>query len=104
MSEDQVIVYAGVDTHRDVHVAAVVDTAGRVLATSPFPTDETGYEQLKQWLRSQGHIARVGVEGTGSYGAGLARYLTEMNIGWKGPRGKPAQPAAATPIGQNRHG
>ena len=80
MSEDQVIVYAGVDTHRDVHVAAVVDTAGRVLATSPFPTDETGYEQLKQWLRSQGHIARVGVEGTGSYGAGLARYLTEMNI------------------------
>ena len=80
MSEDQVIVYAGVDTHRDVHIAAVVDTAGRVLATSPFPTDETGYQQLKQWLRSQGHIARVGVEGTGSYGAGLARYLTEMNI------------------------
>ena len=80
MSEDQVIVYAGVDTHRDVHVAAVVDTAGRVLATSPFPTDETGYQQLKQWLRSQGHIAQVGVEGTGSYGAGLARYLTEMNI------------------------
>ena len=61
MSEDQVIVYAGVDTHRDVHVAAVVDTAGRILGTSPFPTDETGYEQLKQWLRSQGHIARVGV-------------------------------------------
>ena len=81
MSEGQVIdVYGGVDTHRDVHVAAAVDTAGRVLGTAPFPSDAAGYEHLEDWLRSQGHIARVGVEGTGSYGAGLARYLTEMDI------------------------
>ena len=47
MSEDQVIVYAGVDTHRDVHVAAVVDTAGRVLGVLPT---EVGYESGDGWL------------------------------------------------------
>ena len=73
-------VVGGVDTHRDVHVAAAVDTAGRVLGTAPFPSDPTGYAQLRNWLRSQGRVAQVGVEGTGSYGAGLARYLTKMGV------------------------
>ena len=80
MSEGQVDVYGGVDTHRDVHVAAVVDTAGRVLGSVPFGADQTGYEQMKNWLRSQGSVIRVGVEGTGSYGAGLARYLTKIGV------------------------
>ena len=73
------------------------------LATSPFPTDETGYQQLKQLAEVPGSTSPgSGVEGTGSYGAGLARYLTEIE--YQGPRGKPTQPAAATPIRQNRHG
>ena len=76
----RVDVYGGVDTHRDTHVAAVVDTAGRVLDTAPFGADQTGYEQMKNWLRSHGSVARVGVEGTGSYGAGLARYLTKTGV------------------------
>ena len=82
MSEKErlVEVFGGVDTHRDCHVAAVVDTAGRVLGTAPFPADAAGFEELGGWLRSQGRVVRVGVEGTGSYGAGLTRYLTGIGI------------------------
>ena len=81
MAEDrQVEVCGGVDTHRDVHVAAVVDTAGRVLGSAPFPADKAGYEQLGDWLGSHGSVARVGIEGTGSYGAGLTRHLISIGI------------------------
>ena len=80
MAEDDRVVFGGVDTHRDVHVAAVVDTAGRVLASSPFRADAAGYEQLRDWLGSHGNLARVGVEGTGSYGAGLARHLMRVGV------------------------
>ena len=81
MSEvHRVDVFGGVDTHRDVHVAAVVDTAGRVLASSPFRADATGYEKLGTWLGSHGRIVRVGVEGTGSYGAGLTRHLMSVGV------------------------
>ena len=80
MSEGQVDVYGGVDTHRDVHVAAVVDSTGRVLGTAPFAADTAGYEQLGDWLQSHGRVVRVGVEGTGSYGAGLARHLTSIGV------------------------
>ena len=58
----------------------MVDGAGRVLGTAPFGADRVGYEQLEDWLRSQGRVSRVGVEGTGSYGAGLARYLTAAGV------------------------
>ena len=80
MSEARVDVFGGVDTHRDTHVAAVVDTAGRVLATAPFRADTTGYEQLSNWLGSHGQVVRVGIEGTGSYGAGLTRYLNSVGV------------------------
>ena len=77
---DDRIVFGGVDTHRDTHVAAVVDTTGRVLASAPFRAHPVGYEQLGDWLGSWGRVVRVGVEGTGSYGAGLVRYLTEAGV------------------------
>ena len=80
MSEDDRIVFGGVDTHRDVHVAAVVDAAGRVLGSAPFRADVPGYERLNNWLGSLGRVVRVGIEGTGSYGAGLARYLTGAGV------------------------
>lgn len=67
---DQDDVFGGVDTHRDVHVAAVVDATGRVLGTASFGADTAGYEQLGHWLGSHGNVAHVGIEGTGSYGAG----------------------------------
>ena len=80
MSEDDRIVFGGVDTHRDTHVAAVVDATGRVLGSAPFRADVPGYERLNNWLGSLGRVVRVGIEGTGSYGAGLARYLTGAGV------------------------
>ena len=80
MSGNRAEVLGGVDTHRDVHVAAVVDTAGRILGTMPFPTDALGYEQMSEWFQSHGHLVRVGIEGTGSYGAGLTRYLKGLML------------------------
>ena len=77
---DRVVVVGGVDTHRDTHVGAVVDTAGRLLGSAQFRTDPAGYAQLVAWMASWGRVGRVGVEGTGSYGAGLARYLTAADI------------------------
>jgi transposase len=73
-------VTGGADTHADVHVAAVVDQVGRVLGTESFPADEAGYAGLLAWLRGHGELARVGVEGTGSYGAGLARHLAAAGV------------------------
>ena len=59
MAEDQVDVFAEVDAHRDVHVAAVVDSAGRVLGSAPFRTDLGGYKQLHGRQRTHGHLVRV---------------------------------------------
>lgn len=73
-------VTGGVDTHADMHVAAVVDQVGRVLGTESFPAGSEGYAGLLAWLRGHGELARVGVEGTGSYGAGLARYLAVCGV------------------------
>lgn len=70
----------GVDTHQDTHTAAVIDTVGRVLGTEQFPAHQAGYIALVNWMRSFGSVARVGVEGTGAYGAGLARLLREQAV------------------------
>jgi transposase len=70
------VVTVGVDTHADVHVAAVLDERGRLLATLATPSTRSGHEELLEWARGFGRIDRVGVEGTGAYGAGLARFLT----------------------------
>ena len=74
-SAAQIEVAGGVDTHQDTHTAAVVDHAGRMLGHRTFPTTEAGYRQLLAWLGGFGTLRVVGVEGTGAYGAGLARYL-----------------------------
>ena len=68
-------VTGGVDTHRDTHHAAVVDEAGRELGDAEFPATPAGHRRLLAWLREFGALRQVGVEGTGSYGAGLARQL-----------------------------
>lgn len=64
-------VFAGVDTHKELHVAAVIDTDDTVLATRSFPTTRTGYRTMLTWIGEYGTLIRIGVEGTGSYGAGL---------------------------------
>jgi transposase len=74
-----VVVTGGVDTHQDLHVAAALDQLGRVLGTQSFATTPAGYRQLHQWLLSFGRLDKVGVEGTGSYGAALARQLSRAS-------------------------
>ena len=69
------VVIGGVDTHRDTHHAAVLDGVGRELGDREFPATPAGYRALLGWLRRHGELARVGVEGTGAYGAGLTRFL-----------------------------
>jgi len=80
MSDGGVDIYGGVDTHRDVHVAAVVDAVGRVVGSESFAADESGYRRMVAWFEGRGALVRVGVEGCGSYGAGLARYLAAADI------------------------
>jgi transposase len=68
-------VIVGVDTHKDIHVAVAIDPRGRHLGTTTVPTTEVGCGELYRWALSFGQTACYGVEGTGSYGAGLSRYL-----------------------------
>ena len=73
-------VVGGVDTHKDLHVAAVVDEQDRVLEPRSFATTRQGYRQMLAWMRSFGDLQRVGVESTGSYGAGLLRFLQQADV------------------------
>ncbi|MFF7602926.1 IS110 family RNA-guided transposase [Streptomyces mirabilis] len=70
----------GVDTHKDVHVAAVLTVLGALLATRSFPATRAGYRDLLAWASSFGMVGRAGVEGTGSYGASLCRYLMTQDV------------------------
>jgi transposase len=73
-------VTGGVDTHLEVHVAAALDPLGGLLGTERFETNAAGYKALLGWLGSFGDVSKVGVEGTGSYGSGLARYLKRVGV------------------------
>src|SRR5881227_3365336 len=70
----------GVDTHADVHVAAALDPIGGLLGVKEFPATMAGYGRLLSWLSRVGTVCLVGIEGTGSYGAGLARHITRAGI------------------------
>ena len=75
LASAEVLITVGVDTHGDVHVAAALDQLGRLLETKSVPTTSSGYRALLAWAGRLGTIERFGMEGTGSYGAGLARWL-----------------------------
>jgi hypothetical protein len=87
----------GVDTHAEVHVAAALDPVGGLLGVQEFPAAPAGYAQLLGWLCGFGTVCLVGVEGTGSYGAGLAQHLTAAGGG-----GGPGRPPGPAPSGQVR--
>ena len=70
----------GVDTHLDLHVAAALDPVGGLLGVESFGVGADGYAALLSWLESFGEVGKVGVEGTGSYGAGLARFLRARGV------------------------
>ena len=73
-------VILGVDTHEDFHVSVVIDELGRVQATTTTPATRAGDRRLLRWARSHGEVRAAGIEGTGSYGAGLARHATDAGI------------------------
>lgn len=75
MTNSNLEVLGGIDTHTDSHAAAAIDAQGRLLGTHEFPTTAAGYQRLAVWLHSFGRLRAVGIEGSGSYGAGLCRYL-----------------------------
>jgi transposase len=73
-------VIGGVDTHKETHVVAALSEQGALLGTASFPTSLAGYGQLLDWLREFGGVTSVGIEGTGSYGAGLCRFLQSGGV------------------------
>jgi len=98
ITKQSIGVIGGIDTHKDTHAVAAVTTTGELLGTAQFTTDPSGYRHLLAWLRAFGAVVRIGVEGTGSYGAGLTRYLQSEGISlvevirpkrqWRRRRGK----------------
>ena len=78
--ETEVAVVLGVDTHLDFHVAVAIDHLGRRLGESSVPTTAKGYEGLLCWAEGFGPVKCAGVEGTSSYGAGLARHLRSRGV------------------------
>jgi transposase len=74
------VITGGVDTHADVHVVAALDAIGGLLGVQEFPATPAGYGQLLGWLGGFGTVCLVGVEGTGSYGAGLARHIAAAGV------------------------
>lgn len=78
-SQDEQVIL-GVDTHADVHVAAVITVLGVLLGTRALPTTTAGYAALLHWARSHGQLRRAGVEGTSSHGVALNRFLAGNDV------------------------
>ena len=77
ISSRTVKVIIGVDTHKDQHVAVAIDERGVRLDEKRVLVATCGYEELERWSRDLGQVHAFGIEGTGSYGAGLARFLAD---------------------------
>ena len=80
MVEGTRAITGGVDTHLEVHVAAALDPVGGLLGVKEFCTSREGERDLLAWLGGVGPVERVGVEGTGSYGASLGRFLSAAGV------------------------
>ncbi len=80
MTQEDAVVIGGVDSHADTHHAAALDQRGALLATKSFATTNPGYRELLAWLRDFGTVDVVAIESTGSYAAGLVRYLREQEV------------------------
>ena len=77
---DPLLVFGGIDTHADTHTVAAISYLGEMLGHASFPATPEGYRQLDRWLAGHGPVVQVGVEGTSSYGAGLAAALTGYGV------------------------
>ena len=90
------VVTVGVDTHLELHVGVALDQLGRRLGQAQIPTTESGYDELVQWAEAFGEVEAFGVEGTGCYGAGLARHLRGRGSWWWRSSARTARLAVAT--------
>jgi hypothetical protein len=79
-SPSSTVIIVGVDTHKFVHVAVAIDHLGTRLANCSVSVDRAGYAELLAWARALGRIEAFGIEGTGSYGVGLASYLRRQAL------------------------
>jgi len=79
-TDEETFVILGVDTHADAHVAVALDGLGRRLGHTTVPSTEAGYAMLLAWAEDFGALERVGVEGSGSFGLGLARFLGARGV------------------------
>ena len=70
----------GVDTHLDLHVAVLINMIGQVVCTEEFETNKKGYNRLLKWCYSFGQLLKAGIEGTGTYGAGLTRFMIGNDV------------------------
>ncbi len=80
MARNDMDIIGGVDTHKDSHADAALNATGQLLGTAQFPATPNGYQELLAWRRGFGQLVRVGVKGTGSYGAGLYGYLQRAGV------------------------
>jgi hypothetical protein len=97
-------VIVGVDTHKHIHVAVAIDQHGARLGDLSVSADTGGYTQLEQWAQALGRVDRFGIEGTGSYGAGLTSFLrrcghriVEVNLVIDDRVARTASPTPSTP-------
>ena len=79
-TDEEQLVVVGVDTHTDAHVAVALDVLGRRLGHKSVPATETGYAALSAWAEGFGTLDRAGVEGSGSFGVGLSRFLRARGV------------------------
>ena len=80
MDKQRIEIILGVDTHLDKHVAVLIDERGKYLAELSVDTTVLGYQTLLSWTHSFGEVKRAGIEGTGTYGAGLTHFLIEQGV------------------------
>jgi transposase len=80
IAQQSLSVIGGIDTHKDTHAVAAITSTGQFLGAAQFNTSPTGYRNLLTWLRGFGVLLWIGIEGTGSYGAGLSRYLRSEGV------------------------
>lgn len=80
VKQDQIEVYGGIDTHAETHHVAAIDGAGRRLADVKVSATAAGYQAALQFLRSWPGLVKVGIECTGSYGAGVSRAIRGAGI------------------------
>src|SRR3712207_9176314 len=79
-TDEETLVILGVDTHADAHVAVALDGLGRRLGDKTLPSTEAGYATLVAWAEEFGALERAGVEGSGSFGVGLVRFLRARGV------------------------